>query len=74
MVEVTITAKELGALSNEVLKGDLVVKKLRRAGVPVIGALWARGAHGGKLTVVCGDGGDLHFTWDGVPAPEEELW
>lgn len=75
MVKVRITAKQLGAFNNEVLMGDMVVKKLRAAGIPVIGALWPRGVQGGlPLAMVCENGGDLLFTWDGTPPAEEELW
>lgn len=76
MIEVRITPAELNRFDNEVLKGDHVLKKLRKAGIPVIGVLWPRGASGGGLTMVTDDAGGLHFTWAGTPPePEEEaLW
>lgn len=73
MVTVEIPARELNRFDNEVLKGDYVLKKLRRAGIPVVGSIWPRGATGG-LTMICSDAGDLTFNWDGVPPDEEELW
>jgi hypothetical protein len=77
MVTIQITVAQMRPFSgNECLRGDFVVKQLRKAGVPVIGVLWPRGANGGKLTMECQDDGGLVFTYDGkVQAPEEEqLW
>ncbi len=73
MIEVQISAAELGRFGNEVLKGDFVCKKLRKAGIPVIGALWPRGAQNGVLTMASDDSGNLAYAYDGaVEAPAEE--
>lgn len=72
-VQLKVPARELAKFDNEVLKGDHVIKQLRKAGIPVIGALWPRGAQRGNLTMASNDAGDLTFAYDGE-VKEEDLW
>jgi formylglycine-generating enzyme required for sulfatase activity len=54
---------------HDVHHGVAVLKELREAGVPVVGALWPRAVEHGVLTLT----GNT-YEWTPDPAREEELF
>lgn len=51
MIEVRITAARLAKFDSEVHRGMLVLRELRDAGIPVVGALFPLGVKAGRLEV-----------------------
>lgn len=64
MVEVVIPEYRLKALDNEVLKGQVLLKELREAMVPVVGVLFPYGVAWGSLTISTAENGDTVLRWD----------
>lgn len=64
MVEVVIPEYRLKALDNEVLKGQVLLKELREAMVPVVGVLFPHGVAWGSLTITTAGNGDTVLRWD----------
>lgn len=64
MVEVVIAESRLKRLDNEVLKGQLLLKELREAMVPVVGVLFPYGVAWGSLTISTALSGDTVLRWD----------
>lgn len=64
MVEVVIPEYRLKKFDSEVLKGQVMLKELREALVPVTGALFPLGVAWGSLTTSTAANGDTVFRWD----------
>lgn len=64
MVEVVIPEYRLKAFDNEVLKGQVMLKELREALVPVTGVLFPYGVAWGSLTISTAANGDTVLRWD----------
>lgn len=64
MVEVRIPVEKIEEFENSVLKGQLIMNKLRAAGIPVIGILFPIGVSRGSLLSFCDDMfGDMVYRW-----------
>jgi hypothetical protein len=71
-ITVKLLASRVAQLQHEAHIGIEAVTRLRRAGVPVIGALWPRGVEHGHLATRT-DQGDLVLEWHFDPANGESV-
>ena len=68
MIEVRIAAARLAKFDSEVHRGMLVLRELRDAGIPVVGALFPLGVKAGRLEVELDDLASDEWVWRWIEA------
>ena len=75
-IEVRVPHCKLLQLEHEVHIANYTMQGLRKAGIPVVGALFPKEVENGSLTIT-NELKDLIFTWVGeqpLVKAEEEIW